>query len=176
MQAKILSEREIQKALDHADAQSRAMLLLSTRAGLRACEIAALDWRMVTTASGDLADAIDLPAIATKGRTGAGRLPMAPDLRAALLALGVERRGPVLRRGAARLSPAAVAKRIKRTYERADLDASSHSGRRSILTKASAKGLNAFQVQAIARHADISTTRRYVDAASDPSIAAFLTA
>lgn len=177
MKAKILTEAQAQKALAVADPQVRAMLLLGHRAGLRACEVAALDWRMVTDAEGALADAIDLPAVAVKGKKQARRLPMGPDLAAALLALGIARKGPVLKgpKGE-RLSAAAVAKRIKRAYDRAELDASSHSGRRTVLTRGSLAGLNTLQLQQIAGHSSPSTTAAYVDAASDPAIAAFLAA
>ena len=79
MKAKILTEAQAQKALAVADPQVRAMLLLGHRAGLRACEVAALDWRMVTDAEGALADAIDLPAVAVKGKKQARRPWPAPE-------------------------------------------------------------------------------------------------
>ncbi len=177
MKAKILTEAQLQQALAASDLQVQVMLLLGHRAALRACEVAALDWRMVTDAAGELADAIDLPAVAVKGKKQARRIPMKADLAAALLALGIARKGPVLRgpKGE-RLSAAAVAKRLKRAYDRADLDASSHSGRRSTLTKGSLAGLNTLALQQIAGHSSPSTTAAYVDAASDPAIVAFLTA
>ena len=94
MPANVIHETDLARVLAHTGRQQTAMLLLSHRAGLRACEIAALDWRMVLDAAGGIADFIDLPAISSKGRTGQGRVPMAADLRAALLKLAAQRRFP----------------------------------------------------------------------------------
>ena len=66
--------------LDYA-AQTRqpkrdaVIVLLSVKAGLRSCEIAGLQWSMVTTDNGDIADVIDIrSAIAKKG--SGRRIPM----------------------------------------------------------------------------------------------------
>ncbi len=177
MRAKILSESDLSRVLAHADAMEAVMILLTHRAGLRAMEVAALDWRMLRDAQGGLSDAIDLPALATKGRSGQGRIPVASDLTRALLRWSAMRRhprsGPVaLAPRGGHLSAHAVAQRINRIYAKAGLDASSHSGRRSYATRLASSGLNAFQVQRAMRHSDISTTRLYVDdAASDRAVA-----
>ncbi len=175
MPANIIHELDLTRVVAGADRQQTAMLLLSHRAGLRAMEIAALDWRHILDAAGGIADFIDLPALATKGKTGQGRVPMAVDLRAALLKLAASRRFPrkgkvvVGDRGA--LSAHAVGQRLNRLYERNGLAASSHSGRRGFATRLAGSGLNAFQVQRAMRHADISTTRLYVDdSASDHAV------
>ena len=176
MRAKILTETELERVLAVCDRQSAVMILASHRAGLRACELAALDWRYVLDASGAIGDYLDLPAIATKGRTGAGRIPLSSDLKAALLRLLAARRcprkGPVLAGPKGdRLSAHAVAQRIKRLYARVGLEASSHSGRRGFATRLASDGLNAFQVQRAMRHADIKATVPYVeDAASDRAV------
>lgn len=177
MRAKILSESDITLVLAQCDLQAAAMILMTHRAGLRACELARLDWRMILDASGSIGDFIDLPAIASKGRTGQGRIPVSSDLKRALLKLAAMRRhpikGPVIMapRGG-HLSAHAVAQRINRIYAKAGLDASSHSGRRSYATRLASSGLNAFQVQRAMRHSHISTTRLYVDdAASDRAVA-----
>ena len=172
MPANIIHELDLTRVVAGADRQQTAMLLLSHRAGLRAMEIAALDWRHILDAAGGIADFIDLPALATKGKTGQGRVPMAADLRAALLKLAAQRRFPrkgrivVGDRGP--LSAHAVAQRINRLYERNGLDASSHSGRRGFATRLAGSGLNAFQVQRAMRHSDISTTRLYVVVREEP--------
>ncbi len=132
---------------------------------------------MVRDASGNLGDVLDLPAIASKGRTGAGRIPLASDLRRALLRWSAMRRhpttGPVICGSRCqRISAHAVSKRLSKLYRKAGLTgASSHSGRRTFATKLANKGLNAFQVQRAMRHADITTTKLYVgDAASDAEV------
>ena len=79
-QAKIISPETLQRMLDYA-AQTRqpkrdaVIVLLSVKAGLRACEIAGLQWPMVMTDNGDISDIIDIrSAIAKKG--SGRRIPM----------------------------------------------------------------------------------------------------
>lgn len=64
-QAKILTERQIQKALRYIEKtrypeRDKVVFMLSIKAGLRAKEIACLTWAMVTNAEGEIADAIAL--------------------------------------------------------------------------------------------------------------------
>ena len=67
-------------------ARDRAMILLSVKAGLRACEIARLDWSMVLDARGKVADVLAIHDAIAKKR-GGRRIPMHPDLRRALQTL-----------------------------------------------------------------------------------------
>jgi len=74
-QAKVLRKAELQRLLNHIShtrhpERDRVIVLLSFKSGLRAKEIASLTWSMVTTATGELADAISLPNKASKGRNG----------------------------------------------------------------------------------------------------------
>jgi integrase/recombinase XerD len=64
-------------------ARDRAMLLLSIKAGLRACEIAGLDWSMVLDAQGRVSDTLSVRDIIAKKR-GGRRIPTHPDLLRAL--------------------------------------------------------------------------------------------
>ena len=72
--AKMLTQEEITVVLAHVETsrypeRDRVMVQLSTRAGLRAAEIAALSWEHVLTADGtDVAEFIDLPRDVTKGQ------------------------------------------------------------------------------------------------------------
>jgi integrase len=64
-QAKVLTERQIKATLSAvADRRyperDRVMVLLSVRAGLRAKEIAKVQWGMVTDAEGEVGDALRL--------------------------------------------------------------------------------------------------------------------
>jgi integrase len=79
-------------------ARDRAMILLSIKAGLRACEIARLDWSMVLDARGKVADVLAIHDAIAKKR-GGRRIPMHPDLRCALQGLlrSSEPSGPVIR-------------------------------------------------------------------------------
>jgi len=176
MRAKILSEHELSRTLERCDPMMAVALLMSHRAGLRACEIAALDWAMVRDASGNLSDVVDLPAIATKGRSGQGRIPVAPDLRAALLKWSALRRhptsGPVICNARCqRLSADSLRQRLKAAYRRAGLLATSHSGRRTFGTRLARK-VNLSGVQAALRHRQPGTTLLYVDPASDEALTA----
>src|SRR5580765_1198192 len=90
-QAKALRPGQIRAVLDHIErtrhpVRNRVVFLLSLRAGLRAKEIASLEWRMVTDAEGEIADLISLTDAAAKGRSG-GVVPMAGELRLALTSL-----------------------------------------------------------------------------------------
>ena len=177
MRAKTLNKIELERALAVADPMLATAVLLSHRAGLRAQEIARLDWRMLLDASGNLADAIDLPAIATKGRTGAGKLPIASDLKRALLRWAAIRRfpsrGPVMcGPRLEELSPDAVRKRLKAVYRKAGLEgATSHSGRRTFATQLS-KTVPLADLQALMRHARPSTTLLYIDPSAKPELVA----
>lgn len=90
-QAKIISPDTLQRMLDYAS-QTRqpkrdaVIVLLSVKAGLRACEVAGLSWSMVMTDNGEIADVIDIrSAIAKKG--SGRRIPMHPSLKRALAEL-----------------------------------------------------------------------------------------
>ncbi len=50
MRAKLISEIDLERTLARCDVQMAAMILLTHRAGLRACELAALDWRSLSRA------------------------------------------------------------------------------------------------------------------------------
>ena len=95
-QAKVVKRSELTKLLDHVSRsrhpeRDRVIVLLSFKAGLRAKEIAELTWSMVTDASGEIADAIALTNVASKGRNGGRTIPLHPDLRPALVALQAAR-------------------------------------------------------------------------------------
>src|SRR5690348_11219860 len=88
-QAKILSDDHVRELLLFAQFsrypdRNRLIVLLSIRAGLRAAEIANLDWEMVLGASGQIADVIELQDRAAKKKHGRV-IPMHPELRAALV-------------------------------------------------------------------------------------------
>ena len=62
-QAKVVTPPMLKRMLRHVShssfpARDRAMILLSIKAGLRACEIAGLDWSMVLDPHGRVSGAI----------------------------------------------------------------------------------------------------------------------
>ena len=179
-QAKILSDAQVRAALGHVDSVSRyperdrVMILLSVKAGLRAREIAGLTWSMVTDAECTLGDAILLPNSASKGRNGGRTIPLNPTLREALEALGANR-GDDARSDAHIIhsehgegySPSAVQVWFARLYGALGFDgASSHSGRRTFITKAAKKIIEAGgslrDIQELAGHSSLATTQRYI--------------
>ena len=90
-QAKVVTPQMLRRMLRKTSkapfpARDRVMILLSVKAGLRACEIARLDWSMVLDARGKVADVLAIHDAIAKKR-GGRRIPMHPDLRRALQAL-----------------------------------------------------------------------------------------
>ena len=87
-QAKVLLPKHFKKLLAVAGQgrfpeRDRLIVLLATRAGLRACEIARLTWGMVLDANGEVAATIDIRGAIAKRGTGR-RVPLHPELRHAL--------------------------------------------------------------------------------------------
>lgn len=185
--AKIIDDVTLDRLLDDVARDSKdpqrdlVIVLLSFKAALRAQEIAGITWRDVTDASGNLAAEITVPAaVAKKGHERT--VPMHPLLREALellhevrttlhaRGLGPAPRGksPVVlsARGWEAMSPNNLAQFLGRLYRRHGLDASSHSGRRSVITKlartANDHGCSLFDVMKVAGHKDIETTEAYV--------------
>lgn len=178
-QAKVLRPRELQRLLDHVShsrhpARDRVIVLLSFKAGMRAKEIAGLTWSMVTTATGELADAISLPNSASKGKRGGRTIPLHSELRAALASLNAIR-GDKARPNlpiayserADGYSANAVAVWFHTRYAELGIEgASSHSGRRSFITAAARKiseaGGSLRDIQELAGHSSLATTQRYI--------------
>ncbi len=179
--AKMLTPEEIAAVLRHVEAESRyperdrVMVLLSVRAGLRASEIAGLSWEHVLTADGSaVAEEIDLPRQITKGEKRARVIPIHEELKTTLEALRaafpmrVAPGQPVIFSERGRYGANGIAHWFRRFYQDAGLvGASSHSGRRTLLTNLARKcaqaGASLRDVQRIAGHADLGTTERYVE-------------
>src|ERR1700689_4367721 len=183
-QAKILSDKQVRAVLAELDTRryplrDRVIFLLSIKAGLRAKEIASVTWAMVTDAEGEIAEVIALENKASKGRGGGRHIPIHPDLKAALTALHRDRGEkaqpdwPVIHSERDRgLSAAAVVVWFHRLYASLGMvGCSSHSGRRSFLTRAARRisevGGSLRDVQALAGHASLSTTARYIESDRD---------
>lgn len=191
--AKILDARQLDHLLHHIQATSQdplrdyAIMLLSFRGGLRACEIAGLSWRDVTDARGKVGQSVTNPVTGETeifftvpngiAKNGHGRsIPMHPALKATLEALyhahgtiGPLSHDPVIRgKKSPRMTANALVQYIVCINERAGLQGTSHSGRRTLLTHlaqtANSHHCSLFDVQQIAGHADIETTEAYVEA------------
>ena len=178
-QAKILSAQAVEDLLFFAETtrwpdRNRVIVLLSLKAGLRAAEIAKLTWDMVETADGEIGTIIELQdKIAKKGH--GRRIPLQADLRHALIELRKRSKGPgpVVRseRGGP-MSPMSIVIWFGRAYQAVGLDGcSSHSGRRTFITRAARlvhkAGGSLRDVQLLAGHRSIQTTQRYIDGDTD---------
>ncbi|KJC36735.1 hypothetical protein UB31_35745 [Bradyrhizobium sp. LTSP849] len=178
-QAKILSADHIDDLLFFAEQtrhplRNRVIVLLSVKAGLRAAEIAKLTWDMVLTPTGEVGQSIEVRDGIAKKRSGR-LIPIHADLRLALgdLLVSGYREGPIIRseRGGA-MSPESIVVWFYRKFGTLGFDGcSSHSGRRTFITRAARSVHNAGgslrDVQLLAGHRSIQTTQRYIDGDSD---------
>jgi integrase/recombinase XerD len=179
-QAKILSEHQQQALLawletrKHAD-RNRLIVLLSFKSGLRAKEIASLKWSMVMNAEGDIGDHMHLTNEASKGKSGR-IIALNKDLKKQLIRVR-ERDGITIadagqsviqtqrRQGT---SAQVIVNSFAEWYRKLGfVGCSSHSGRRSFITQAARKaslvGGSLRDVQALAGHASLTTTSRYIE-------------
>lgn len=178
-QAKLLTPSQARLALRRVTGhryatRDRVMLLLSVKAGFRACEIAGLRWSMVLDAEERVGQTIELvDAVAKKG---SGRtVPMHPLLRDALLKLRAQaaiKSGAdhVIRseRGSGGLSASSVVNWFAKLYCSLDFKGcSSHSGRRTFITNAARvvhrSGGSLRDVQQLAGHRSIEQTQAYIE-------------
>jgi len=174
-QAKILTDKQVALALAAVATRrypirDRVIILLSVRAGLRAKEISNIRWSMVTDAEGAVTDTIHLVNGASKGKRGGREIPMAKDLQQALVELQAfkpaapEDRINFSERDIG-ISPKALAIWFLTLYRELGLKgASSHSGRRTFITKAANRciegGGSLRDVQQLAGHSSLATTQR----------------
>jgi integrase len=182
--AKILGGGEVRRVLGVAlhrryPDRNRVMVLLSVKAGLRACEIAWLTWPMVTDARGQIGTVMEIPARAAKKGSGR-RIPIHPELRRALVkhrrssadddgtVAGVvvrsQRGGP--------MTAKTVVNWFKAVFDEIGLEGcSSHSGRRTFVTRAARlihkAGGSLRDVQELAGHRSIKTTQGYIEGDHD---------
>ena len=179
--ARVLEGADVRRLLRHVGNHRHAtrnhiMVLLSFKAGLRACEIAGLDWSMVLRPDGGLDRHINVARqIAKNG--AARRVPMHPELKVALVRLHWSRDKP--RSGAviqsergARMRASSVVNWFRVTYAELGLaGCSSHSGRRTFITRSARllarTGGSLRDVQELAGHRSLTTTERYIQGDRD---------
>jgi integrase len=174
-QAKVLSNTQVAELLLFARAsrnpsRNRVLVLLSLKAGLRAGEIAKLTWPMVLDPSGAIATVIELRDHAAKKKSGR-LIPVHPELRDAMAAwrdttpsvgavVRSERGGP--------MTPVSIVNWFALAYRALGFEGcSSHSGRRTFITRAARlvhrAGGSLRDVQLLAGHRSIQTTQGYID-------------
>jgi integrase/recombinase XerD len=175
--AKVVLPAEVDLLVQYAEKRryaerNRVMVLLSFKAGLRACEIAGLKWEMVLGSDGGVGDQILLAQGITKG--GRRRtIPMHPQLKEALQFLHPSQGGPIsghvlLSERKSRFKTQSVVNWFAVAYRDLGLvGCSSHSGRRTFITTSArvlAKtGGSLRDIQELAGHRAITTTERYIE-------------
>jgi len=177
-QAKTLSKGQVEAVLGYLaktrnPARNRLIFLLSTKAGLRAKEIARLTWWMTNDPQGEIGRAICLQDSASKGRSGR-MIPLNDEVRDALIEYRKEVlsfTGPfvISTERALSTSPQAIVNMFQRWYRHLGfVGCSSHSGRRTFITNAARKistvGGSLRDVQELAGPTNLRTTQRYIDA------------
>jgi integrase/recombinase XerD len=154
-------------------ARAEVALALSIGLGLRAKELASLRWSDVYDAEGRVRPILHLRAAYTKGGKTRDVFASSPALRRALERYG-ERdwllsaraaQAPLFRsqKGGA-MTAASMARFLKALYGEAGIaGASSHSGRRTLITRLAERGVDLKAIAEIAGHASIRTTAVYVE-------------
>lgn len=153
-------------------ARDTVMFLFSTKAGLRAKEIASATWSMVMDSNGDIADVLALEDRAAKMKSGRV-VPLCRELRQALVELH-RGRNPrpedtiIYSERGRSMSAATVVRWFSDLYGRLGFTGcSSHSGRRTFITLAARKagmvGGSIKDVMEMAGHRSLQTTSRYIE-------------
>jgi integrase len=196
-QAELLNDTQVKACLRWCDERrryphrDRVVVLLSVRAGLRAVEIARLRRAHVMDEGGRIADVINLQGKLRIAKKGPGRvIPMHADLREHVIKLfGIVPGGPddplILSERAMRpnpddpedrrlvcMAPNSIVLMFGQMYGELGLAGfSSHSGRRTFITKVAGKigqaGGSLRDVQQLAGHTSLNTTQRYVDGSDE---------
>ena len=175
--ARVLAEGDLRRMLRHVSLlrhpeRNRVAVLLSFKAGLRACEIAGLRWEMVLRPDRRIDDLLHISGMIAKNGHPR-RVPVHPELKEALRTLRQEREnpteGPVIasERGG-HMTAGSIVNWFAVVY--ADLGmagCSSHSGRRTFITRSarvlSKTGGSLRDIQELVGHRDLSTTQRYIE-------------
>jgi integrase/recombinase XerD len=173
--AKVLSETEFKRLLlvaNHGQFSVRniAMIYCSFGLGLRAKEIASLTIEDVADRKNKLLDEISLKRAMTKGEKQRHVYLKHRKIREALQA-HLDTLTPSLRdkplfqtQRKSRFTPNALQKCLKALYEKAGIvGASSHSGRRTFITRLIEQGADIKAVSTLAGHSSIVTTAIYVE-------------
>ncbi len=155
-----ITEEDLDLALDEADDKMAVILCLAAFAGLRAAEIAGLEWNNIFLTQ-------DEPTLRVIGKGNKeGIVDLSPRLVQVLRRLP-HRRGPVIQRRdgrAGRNTPSRISQMVIRFLRRCGITASLHQLRhRSITVVCRLGGLRV--AQEFARHASASTTAGYAQVA-----------
>jgi integrase/recombinase XerD len=179
--AKVLEPEDVRLMLEHVRGQrhperNQVIILLSSKAGLRACEIAGLAWPMVLDSSNEVTNSLTVARSIAKGHSGRS-IPMHRHLQRALAKLhrheGFPETGPVVRSERnTHMTAASVVNWFAQLYRELNMvGCSSHSGRRTFITMSARllpkTGGSLRDIQELAGHRAITTTERYIQGDRD---------
>lgn len=175
-QAKVLTREQIEDVLrackkTRNPERNRIIILLAFYAGLRSKEIAALRWKDVIGKKGEAYQEVHLTAKQTKGdeantiRIGAKlraeieqyyRSQEIDDLSSALLPGG---------RSGSHMYASSIRREMMKLFALAEVPegVTSHSGRRTFITRLSENGIEARAIQELARHKSLAMTQKYIE-------------
>lgn len=187
--ARSINNQEFQQVIDTTLETSRyperdcAILAISFYSGLRAMEIAALDFEDVLSDTGEVKQTITLRKKGTKGCKGGAAYFSNPNLRQLLSTYLVQKRStksttyepaPELRgalftsKAGTRFSPSSMSRLFTTLYTKAGLEGcTSHTGRRSLGRNLNRNGVSLYNIQKILRHAQVQQTVAYIDVDED---------
>jgi integrase/recombinase XerD len=177
-QAKTLTERELKRVLNYVAvhrhaARNRAMLLAGFFAGLRVGELAKLKYGDVVAQDTTIKAEFQLATEQTKGgyaRTVFVSEKLRKELANYVKTLRHRQPDQPLFRTQKRegFTANTLCQHFHWLYRRAGIDgASSHSGRRTFITKLASKGIGVRVLASLAGHRSISTTQSYIDVNDD---------
>jgi integrase/recombinase XerD len=132
--------------------RDRALLMLLLDTGMRIGEAASLTWKAVGTAS-----------VVVAGKTGRREIPVSPVTVKALMGLGSGRCVWAAERGGEAVSVGGLQKVVRRALGAAGLGGGPHMLRHTFGRLYVMAGGDVFSLQRIMGHADVGTTRRYVE-------------
>lgn len=174
-QAKVLSGKELRRVLDHVAtrphaARNRVIILLTHWAAMRIGEVAALRVGDVVGRDGTIRTEIRLDAARTKGRharTVYLNDRLRKELAAYVKSLGYMPAADAPLFGTQKrsaFSANSLCQAVNVIYARAGMEgATSHSGRRTLITTLAQKGVGVRVLAEIAGHRDIRVTQAYID-------------
>ena len=184
-QARVLTEKELRKVLNFCNTQphairNRTMLLCTHMAGMRVGEVAALTVSDVLAMDGTVKEEIALSAQQTKGNKA--RTVLVPrKLRDELTSYLQQRYGianllavtqtdtqralfPTQKNPKRGFTANTLCQLFHKIYKDSQMyGATSHSGRRTFITKLADKGVGVRVLMALAGHKSIATTQRYIE-------------
>lgn len=188
-QAKVLTSKQSDLVLNYLSTtrsplRNQLIFLLSTKAGLRAKEIASLQWAMVLDSSGEVSNYIHLTNTVSKGHSGGREIPLNKQLKSILIEYHQfesssryfnPNNNLIHTQRSKSTSPQAIVNMFQGWYKDLNLlGCSSHSGRRTFITNCSRKittvGGSLRDVQYLAGHSSLQTTQRYIEGNSESKI------